>query len=75
MILFVEVIDKKIKLLEQNSMAWMKTADSNQLFKYPKEHRQMAGDNLIGFVYKNYPYYAINSKEKIKSCVFVGRFD
>jgi hypothetical protein len=44
---FVEVIDKKIKLLEQNSMAWMKTADSNQLFKYPKEHRQMAGDNLI----------------------------
>jgi hypothetical protein len=43
-------------------MAWMKTADSNQLFKYPKEHRQMAGDNLIGFVYKNYPYYAINSK-------------
>jgi hypothetical protein len=44
-------------------MAWMKTADSNQLFKYPKEHRQMAGDNLIGFVYKNYP------------CVFVGRFD
>jgi uncharacterized protein YwgA len=43
---FVEVIDKKIKLLEQNSMAWMKTADSNQLFKYPKEHRQMAGDNL-----------------------------
>jgi uncharacterized protein (DUF488 family) len=59
---FVEVIDKKIKLLEQNSMAWMKTADSNQLFKYPKEHRQMAGDNLIGFVYKNYPYYAINSK-------------
>jgi hypothetical protein len=36
-------------------MTWMKTADSNQLFKYPKEHRQMAGDNLIGFVYKNYP--------------------
>jgi hypothetical protein len=47
----------------------------------------MAGDNLIGFVYKNYPYYAINSKiinrvcdseeqAKIqKSCVFVGRFD
>jgi uncharacterized protein (DUF488 family) len=59
---FVEIIDNKIKLIEQDSMSWLKTADSNQLFKYPKETRKMTGDALISFVYKNYPYYAINSK-------------
>lgn len=59
---FVEVTDKKVRLIEQNSMTWMKTADSNQLFKYPKEHKKMEGDELIRFVYKNHPYYAINSK-------------
>jgi len=30
---FVEITDNKIKLLEQNSISWLKTADSNQLFK------------------------------------------
>ncbi len=59
---FVEITDNKIKLLEQNSISWLKTADSNQLFKYPKETKKMKGDDLISFVYKNYPYYAINSK-------------
>lgn len=59
---FVEITNNKIKLIEQNSMAWMKTSDSNQLLKYPKETKKMGGDALIRFVYKNYPYYAINSK-------------
>lgn len=59
---FVEVTDNKIRLIEQNSISWLKTADSNQLFKYPKETKKMNGDGLINFVYKNYPYYAINSK-------------
>ncbi len=59
---FVEITDHKIKLLEQNPISWLKTADSNQLFKYPKETKKMNGDDLINFVYKNYPYYAINSK-------------
>lgn len=59
---FIEITDKKVRLIEKNSMTWMKTADSNQLFKYPKEHKKMGGDELIHFVYKNYPYYAINSK-------------
>jgi uncharacterized protein (DUF488 family) len=59
---FVEITDHKIKLLEQNSISWLKIADSNQLFKYPKETKKMNGDDLINFVYKNHPYYAINSK-------------
>jgi uncharacterized protein (DUF488 family) len=59
---FVEIIDNKIKLLEKNPILWLKTADSNQLFKYPKATKTMSGDDLISFVYKNYPYYAINSK-------------
>ena len=59
---FVEITDHKIKLLEQNPISWLKTADSNQLFKCPKETKKMNGDDLINFVYKNHPYYAINSK-------------
>ena len=59
---FVEITDSKIRLLEQNPIPWLKTADSNQLFKYPKATKTMSGDDLISFVYKNYPYYAINSK-------------
>lgn len=58
---FVEIIDNKIKLIKQDS-SWLKTADYNQLLKYPKEVKKMNGDDLISFVYKNYPYYAINSK-------------
>lgn len=59
---FIEIIDSKIKLKEDNPVVWLKTKDSNNLFKYPQEQKQLRGNDLIKFVYKNHPYYAINSE-------------
>jgi len=65
---FIEIVDNKIKLIEKNPILWLKTADSNQLFKYPKETKKLNGDDLISFVYKTHPYYAINSKIISRVC-------
>ena len=59
---FIEMIDEKIKLKVKKPAIWLKTKDSNRLFKYPSEQKQLRGNALIAFVYKNYPYYAIKSK-------------
>lgn len=59
---FIEMTDTKIKLTVDNPIAWLKTKDSNNLFDYPKEQKRLRGNDLIKFVYKHYPYYAINSK-------------
>jgi uncharacterized protein (DUF488 family) len=59
---FVKITDNKIQPAKKNPIPWLKTADSNQLLKYPKEAKKLYGDDLISFVYRNYPYYAINSK-------------
>ncbi len=58
---FIDV-GEKIELKIENPITWLKTKDSNSLFKYPKEHKTLRGDDLINFAYKNYPYYAINSE-------------
>ena len=59
---FIEILESSINLTIQNSIAWLKTRDSNSLLKYPDEYKQLKGDDLIAFVYKKYPYYAINSE-------------
>ncbi len=59
---------KKIKLKTDNPITWLKTKDSDSLSAYPKEHKTLRGDDLIGFTYKNYPYYAINSEIIDKIC-------
>ena len=59
---FIEIVDTKIKLKVQEPIIWLKTKDSNSLFKYPEEQKQLQGNALIAFVYKNYPYYATYSE-------------
>lgn len=61
---FIEVVDKKIGLKVDNPIIWLKTKDSNSLFKYPEAQKQLKGDELIKFVYDNHPFYAINSQIK-----------
>lgn len=63
---FIELVNQKINLKIENPTLWLKTQDSNNLFKYPQ--KQLKGNNLISFVYKNYPYYAINSEITNKVC-------
>ena len=59
---FIQIIGKKIKLKIDNPITWLKTKDSKRLCKYPEKQKQLKGDDLIAFVYKKYPYYAINSE-------------
>ncbi len=59
---FIQVVGQKIKLKIDNPAIWLKTKDSHRLFKYPEKQKQLKGDKLIRFVYKNHPYYAINSE-------------
>ena len=66
---FIEMADNKIKLKIDNPITWLKTKDSNNLFKYPKLQRQLTGDDLIAFSYKKYSYYAINSEIISRVCL------
>ncbi len=59
---------ERIKLKIDNPITWLKTSDSNRLFKYPDKQKQLKGNKLLQFVYKNYPYYAINSEIIGKIC-------
>ncbi len=60
---FIKISNNKIKLvIDCNPITWLKVKDSNRLFTYPEEQRQLKGDDLIALTYKKYPYYAINSE-------------
>jgi uncharacterized protein (DUF488 family) len=56
------VESKKIKKLDkQNYINKLTETDKNILFKLQKNHQDVSSDELMKFVYKNFPYYAINS--------------
>lgn len=64
---FVEITDK-IKLKTDNPIAWLKPKDIESLFKYFSCNKHLNENDLIKFVYTNYPYYAINSKITDQIC-------
>lgn len=40
----------------------LSSQDAHDIWQVEKDYRNLAGDELIRHVYKNYPYYAINSE-------------
>jgi uncharacterized protein (DUF488 family) len=63
----------KYKIVEDSEISWkvidrtnyitqLKTDDKIRLLNFHSRFNKLKGDELIKYVYENYPYYAINSK-------------
>lgn len=60
-------IDKTDNLIALNredyhGIANIKNQDIESLKNFTHRHKDLSGDNLIAYVYKNYPYYTMHSK-------------
>ncbi|MCK9490737.1 MAG: DUF488 domain-containing protein [Sulfurimonas sp.] len=45
-----------------NPIQLLKEKDQNTLLTFFEKYKNLKGDELIAYVYKNYPYYTLNSK-------------
>lgn len=59
----VEDSEKHWTLIDKtNYMSQLKTGDKIRLVNFHNRYKKLKGDELVKYVYENYPYYAINSK-------------
>ncbi len=59
----IEEVNSKWKVIDkQNYINQLKDEDRYELVKLYNNFKDIKGDELIKFVYKNYPFYAINSE-------------
>jgi len=60
----VNQADKHIAInrKDYSGMNDLKVQDAEELKKFVKDFSGLSGDNLIKYVYKNYPYYTLHSK-------------
>lgn len=54
--------EKMVDLLVGGFVGLISESEKNNLFTFYRKYKDLKGNDLIGHIYKKYPYFAINSK-------------
>lgn len=62
--LYLNETSNEIELIDNNTnyIDDLKERDKVSLYKFAQKYKDLSGNNLIAYVYENYPYYTMNSK-------------